>query len=263
MVVVLFALVDVATAAPARRVTWADWVGEYTGEFALFCDDTGPAKRTVSIDVINGVFIVDLTSLGKGLPGVTATEQPATFVGLDTGGEPYLSGGDAKLVVMVHRARANAVKISLMSASGCDGEGTLVRASAKVAECDALIGWARIENKCTKIATRSEDLAALHQITSKRTSRKQCAARAKKLENTLFAAGCAPDPDPPVVGPQCKAMLLLAFPPTECRTKLHAIVMRALEAPRTAKDPAEKKRVEASCRVLRIELEAARHDAGC
>jgi len=88
---------------------------------------------------------------------------------------------------VLSRPKASAIDVAIDLDSGCRARGRLVRASTSAA-CDRLVGWARVEARCTKLHGPP--------LEAKLGKLDRCEARARALEAELVDAGCAPDPDP-------------------------------------------------------------------
>jgi hypothetical protein len=179
LVLVLFAWTALAAPAPKPRMTWADWVGDYTGTLAWTrCTAAGATKATITVDAIDGALVAELARAADWLPALSLLEENGT-----------LAGSQADLAVVLARPKANAIDVAIDLDSGCRARGRLVRAS-KGAACDRLVGWARVEARCTKL--RGPPLEP------KLGKLERCEARATALESELVDAGCAPNPDPDI-----------------------------------------------------------------
>jgi len=188
---VLFASTALAAPAPKPRVTWADWVGEYTGTLAwTSCTAAGATKTTIAIDAIDGALSVELARAADWLPRLSLVEEDAT-----------LAGVQADLKVVLARPKANAIDVAIDLESGCRARGRLVRAGNGAA-CDRLVAWARVEARCTKLHGPPLEPKLGNKL-------ERCEARATALETELVDAGCAPDPDP-LIGVRGMACVSLA-----------------------------------------------------
>ena len=166
--------------------------------------------------------------------------------------------------------------------SGCAVHGSLARASVGIASCDALDAWARIENRCTKLARpRLESVARLvrqHVAWSKASGETrtkiaaQCKARAAKVAAELVDAGCAPNPDPPVAtrAPECAALVRTAARASRCGTLpfdvatslVHDANQLASAIEGTETD-ASLRIVERQCHRMRDQIAVTAQQSGC
>ncbi len=200
---IVLALAAGVVAAPRalHPPTWADWVGDYTGTLAWRgCSTPGERSATLPLDAVDGALAIDLTPAGGGL-------RPMSLV--DDGAGWIAQQGDVRL--RLTRAKADVVELQVELGSDCVVRAVLRRATTKIAACDRLVAWARIEAACTKrVGGPLEDPAAIAKERATWRLRKpargvQCAARAAKVEAALVDVGCAPDPLPPSVvrAPAC------------------------------------------------------------
>ncbi len=258
-----------ATAAPAP-LTWADWVGDYTGPLKWAgCTIDGEPSATVSLDATDGAFAIDLASAGGALGTVRLVEDNAGWRGQHGDVTVKLAHADNALVLVVELE------------SGCTMRATLKRPSVGIAACDELDAWARIEDHCTKLAKpRLENLArVVRQRSEWRRARgdartalaAQCKARAVKVASELADASCAPDPSPaPTRGPACLALRHTAAKlsrcttlPFELATSLAHEANQLASAVAGAETDASLRVVEKQCTAKQVELEGAAQQAGC
>lgn len=249
---------------PAVRETWADWVGDYTGAltWAKRCVSPGAARATIAIDAVDGAPVADLSAAGGGLRALALIE--------DDTGSWSAQQGDVTLTLV--RPGANTLALRVELASGCTVHGQLQRASTGIPACDALLAWARIEDRCTKLVEpRLEDRVALGKERAGWRSRARgvavgCAARADKLEAALIGAACAPVPDPQafVRGPSCQRVFQLAGKLERCAAaspRLRDLARGVLEQPTTSDDATTRTLLERRCDGMHDGLvRLARHD---
>lgn len=260
-----------AVAKPAETPRWGDWVGDYSGKLAwTSCTVEGAGSATLAFDAADGQVAIDLAPAGASLEPVTLLED-------DTG----WTGRNGDVAVHVARPKPDTVDLAVDLDSGCQVRGTLRRASTGIAACDRLAGWARIEQRCTKLTKPAlEHLSRLaHQratwLAAKGDTRgklgAQCDARAQKVELELIDAGCAPNPDPAIGlrGGECAALRASASKLSRCRN-LPPDVDAALEQEASglvsaaqSADSAVLHEVEAECRALRARIVAASQQSGC
>lgn len=202
-------VVGSAAAAPAPTVTWADWVGSYDGKLAWSnCSAPGAKTATLALEATDAVLSIDLAPLGSALRAMSLVADEAGW---------SAQQGDVK--VRLARPRSDALDLVVELDSGCTLRSTLHRATTGVAACDRLVGWARIESRCTKLHdAKLEDLAKLVAAKWRKADDTKCAARADKLAASLIDAGCAPHPDPMigVRSPKCLAMSAAAAKLSRC-----------------------------------------------
>lgn len=255
-----------SAADPAPRVTWADWVGDYTGALAWSsrCVSPGASRATIAVDAVDGALVADLTAAGGGLRALSLVED-------DTGAWTAQQG-DVTLALVRPAARANELELSVELASGCTLHARLRRPSTRLPACDALLAWGRIEDRCSKLAEpRLEEPAALakERATWRAGARGValgCAARVDRLELQLIDAGCAPVPDPQaaVRGPSCQRVFQLASRLGRCAAaspRLRDLSRAVLEQPTTSDDATTQQLLERRCEGLHDGLaRLARHD---
>lgn len=258
-----------ASAAPAP-LTWADWVGDYTGKLKWAgCTIDGQPSATVSLDAIDGVIAVDLASAGDALGELSLVEDNAGWRG-------------QKRDVTVKLAHAdNALTLAVDLESGCTMRATLKRPSVGIAACDELDAWARIEDHCSRLAKpRLESLARVVRQRSewlkargegRATLATRCKARAAKVATELADVGCAPDPGPASTrGPACFALRQTAAKLSRCTTlpfdlatSLAHDANQLASAVAGAETEISLEVVEKRCRAMKIELTDAAQQAGC
>ncbi|MBV8761349.1 MAG: hypothetical protein JO257_28890 [Deltaproteobacteria bacterium] len=250
---------------------WGDWVGEYTGKLAWSsCTAEGEGSATLAVDASDGQVAIDLTPAGGSLEPITLLEDNGAWIG---------QHGD----VSVHLAhpRPDTLDLAIDLDSGCQVRSSLKRASTGIASCDRLAGWARIEQRCTKLTKpplenqsrlahqRATWLAAKGDARTKLAA--QCDARAQKVELELVDAGCAPNPDPTIGlrAAECTALRVSASKLSRCRN-LPPDVEIALEQEASglvsaaqSADSAVLHEVETECRALRARIVAASQQSGC
>jgi hypothetical protein len=260
---VLVGLTSVASAAPSPP-TWADWVGDYAGTLTWKgCFTPGAARATISLDAIDGALVIELTDAGGGLRAMSLVDDEA-------GG---WSAQQGDVTLRVKRPRANALSLDAEVGSDCRLTAKLVRPSTKIAACDRLIAWARIEARCTKLtAPPLEDPAKL---AKERTAWKprvkadaaRCELRATTLEGSLADAGCAlvANREGLLPGPHCQALTSAVAKLRQCATASRATIDHATRlalVPLIASTPAEREIVEADCQRLRrtaVSIAVAEH----
>ena len=258
-VVVLASLAtSVAVAAPAP--TWSDWAGSYQGALTWSsCSVAGAMTATLPLDFIDGVATIDLSSTRPGMRAMTLVEDDHGW-----------SGRQGDVAVTVQRPRADALALAIELDSGCIVRGTLTRTTTKVAACDRLLGWARIDATCTK-QDPVEDLAKLLATPWKPADAARCTSRAAALEQHLIDTGCAPHPDPKigVRSPDCLDLAQVAGRISRCGKVLPelerlavAVANSVVSAAQTA-DRSTLPVVEARCRDTRAELIAIATKFGC
>jgi hypothetical protein len=200
VVVASVAAAPVASAAPPQTVTWADWVGAYAGKLAWHnCTAPGERSATLAVDAADGVLSIDLAPASPGLDAMSLVADAHGWAGQQ---------GDVE--VRIARPRPDLLDVLVELDSGCTMKGRLKRASSGIAACDRLLGWARVEARCTKLREAPlEDLAKLVATKWRKPDDARCTARATKLETSLIDAGCAPHPDP-LIGVRARDCLELA-----------------------------------------------------
>ncbi len=207
-VVVVLALTAGAIAAPQPQApVWADWVGDWDGKLKWqSCAIDGQHAATLPIEATDGVMSIDLTAAGDSLGAMTLVEDANGWIGQQ---------GD----VTVHLARVkDGLDVAVDLDSGCRVRTSTHRPSTGIAACDRLDGWARIENRCTRlgkpplenaarVARQRESWSAARGDARAKLSA-QCESRAQKVESELIDAGCAPNPDPAIGlrGAACQAV---------------------------------------------------------
>jgi hypothetical protein len=260
-----------AKPAPTDAPRWGDWVGDYTGKLTwTSCTAPGAGSATLAFDAVDGQVKFDLSPAGGALEAITIAE--------DNGG---WSGQESDVALHLTRPKADAIDLAVDLDSGCQVRGTLKRASTGIAACDRLAGWARIEQRCTKLTKpalenrarlvrqRATWMAARGDARTKVSA--QCDARAQKVELELIDAGCVPNPDPAIGlrGAECQAMRAGAAKLARCRN-LPPDVDLALEheaaglvtATQSASE-GELRELENQCRALRARIVAASQQSGC
>ena len=268
--VVVFAALS-ANAAPATtQLSWADWVGDWSGKLKWAgCTIDGEPKATISFDATDGALAVDLVPAGGALGQLSLVEDGAGWLG---------KSGD----VTVKLARkGDAMDLAVEQESGCTVHASLKRPSVGIAECDALDSWARIEEHCTKLAKpRLENLARLVRQRLEWTRAKgdarttlatQCKARATKVEAELAEAGCAPDANPVIArGPECLALRQTAAKLSRCGTlPFDLATSLAHDANQLASSidsvdsDTSLKVIEKQCKQMRSQITEAAQQAGC
>jgi hypothetical protein len=258
--VILASLVtSVAVAAPAPK--WADWAGSYQGALTWSsCSIAGAKTVTLPLDFIDGVATIDLASTRPGMRAMTLVED-----------EHGLSGRQGDVAVALQRPRPDSLALAIELDSGCVIRGTLARTSTRVAACDRLLGWARVDARCTKHDGPAEDLAKLLATPWKPADAARCTSRAAALEQHLIEAGCAPHPDPKigVRSPDCLDLAQVAGRISRCGSVLPDLKQRAVavanavvSAAQTA-DRSTLGTVEQQCCDTRAELIAIATKFGC
>ncbi len=128
------AVAATARAAPAP-LSWADWVGDYTGKLKWAgCTIDGEPTATISFDATDGAIAIDLAAAGGALGTLSLVEDNAGWVG---------QKGD----VSVHLGHLeNGLTLAVDLESGCTMRAVLKRPSVGIAACDELDAWARVED---------------------------------------------------------------------------------------------------------------------
>jgi hypothetical protein len=193
----------VALAAPPRSpqaTSWNAWAGAYEGSLTWSgCSVAGAKTVALPLDFVDGVASIDLAPTRPGMPSMTLVSDDRGYAGRQ---------GD--VAVALTRPKPDTLDLAIDLDSGCRVRGRLARASTGVAACNALVGWARIEARCTKLtAPPLEDLAKLVATRWKPIDAERCRQRAAKLEHALVDIGCAPHPDPQI-GVRARACLELS-----------------------------------------------------
>lgn len=194
LVVVVLGFVRPASA----EVTWADWVGDYSGKLAwTSCSAPGAKTATVSIDALDGALVIDLARAGGGLRDLSLAEDPEAET---------LAAQQGDVTLAIGRPRPGAITVAVDLASGCAVRGTLVRKSTAVAACDRAVALARIEKACTKLAGPPHELVIKKW---KAADAERCTRSAEAVATAVTDAGCMPVPDPAgtLVGAQCRQMV--------------------------------------------------------
>lgn len=196
---VVLAVMVLGFVPPASAdVTWADWVGDYTGKLAwTSCSAPGAKTATASIDAIDGALVIDLARAGGGLRDLALAEDPEAET---------LAAQQGDVTLTITRIRPGTIALTIDLASGCAVRGTLARASTRVAACDRAVALARIEKACTKLAGPPQGLAIKKW---KAADTERCTRSAEAIATAVTDAGCMPVPDPAgtLVGAQCRQMV--------------------------------------------------------
>lgn len=252
---------SVIAAPDPKPSTWADWAGSYQGAVTWSsCSVAGAKTVTLPLDFVDGVATIDLSSTRPGMRALTLIED-----------EHGLSGRQGDVAVALHRPRADTLALAVDLDSGCIVRGTLARKSTRVASCDRLIGWARIDAKCTKQQAPAEDLAKLLATPWKPADAARCTSRAATLEHHLIDTGCAPHPDPTigVRSPDCLDLSQVAGRISRCGSVLPDLkqvavsVANSLVSAAQTADRSTLPTVEQQCRDARAELIAIATKFGC
>jgi hypothetical protein len=275
LVVLVVLLAGVARAEPAKSEaapTWADVVGDWNGKLAWHdCAIDGATRAAISVDGSDGVLAVDLTAVGMGLKTLTLLDENGGWAARD---------GD--LVVRLVRSKA-ALAVTLEVATGCHMTATLARTTTAIPACDALVGWARIEARCTKLVkpplevasrlARQRDVWAKASRDDRTKLAAQCEARSAKVAAQLVDVGCAPNPDPEIGmrGAQCQALRQIAGRFSRCTSsppdlkslfeQSAADLSAAVQS--TGAGDASEAIVDAKCRDLRAQIAQAASHYGC
>lgn len=195
----LLAIVVLGLARPASAdVTWADWVGDYTGKLAWTgCIAPGAKTATVAIDAVDGALTIDLVRAGGGLRDLSLAEDPEAET---------LAAKQGDVTLAIARTRPGTIALSIDLASGCAVRGTLVRKSTAVAACDRAVALARIEKACTKLAGPPHELV-IKKV--KAADAERCTRSGDAIATAVTDAACMPVPDPAgtLVGAQCRQMV--------------------------------------------------------
>src|SRR5262249_13290323 len=190
-----------AAAASRAPVTWADWVGDWSGKLRWAgCTTNGSATAKLAIDATDGAMAIDLAPAGAALGAFGLIENELGF-----------SAQHADVAVVL--TRKSGVELEVRFDSGCTMRASLSRPTTGIAACDRLDAWARIESKCGKLTAKPlEDPKLLAKerdgwLKARGDARaklgEQCTARAARVALELTDAGCAPHPDP-LIGVRAK-----------------------------------------------------------
>ena len=243
-----------AAATPAVAAPWSDWVGDYRGALVWRqCTAAGEKSATLALDAVDGAMRIDLAPAGAALRAMSLTREDAAWVAQD---------GDLRVRVTKRPSAPSSIDIAIDYDSGCTMRGKLVRTSTGIAACDRLLGWARIEARCTKPGDALEDFAALVKTKWKKTDAARCTARGDKLELAMIDRGCAPNPDPDIGtrAVQCRALVDATtklqrcgrVPPETMRRLVNAA--SALSGASQSASKAELPYVEQQCKDQRAEV---------
>jgi hypothetical protein len=269
---VTLAVASGALAAPAAQapLTWADWVGDWSGKVTWKgCAIDEDKKVSLPLDATDGSIAMDLTSAGGSLGAMGLTEDGTGFAAKQ---------GDIALKL----ARTDkGLELAVDLDSGCQLRGTLTRTSVGIPACDQLAAWSRIEHSCTKLTRpplenpsrlarqRAEWSKAKGDARDKLAAK--CTTRAARVQAELVDIGCAPNPDPSVGmrGAECQALRGVSARVQRCsnvpfdvRTNLEREVVVLLAAMQGA-DQASIPVVDAECKSAREKLFAIAQQAGC
>ncbi|MFT3691770.1 MAG: hypothetical protein QM831_01430 [Kofleriaceae bacterium] len=260
-----------AHAAPApQQLPWADWVGDWEGKLKWAgCTIDGEPNASIPFDAIDGAIAIDLTPAGGALSAMSLVEDNAGWLG---------QRGDVTVKIARHDA---ALDLAVELESGCTVHGRLSRASVGIPACDALDGWARIEERCSKLTKpRLESSSRLIKQRAewqkargdaRTTLAQQCKARASKVEAELADVGCAPDPNPVATrGPECLALKRTAAAISRCSTLPFDLATSMVHdanqlasAVAGAETDTSLKVVEKQCKQMRTQITEAAQQAGC
>lgn len=260
-----------ASAAPQPTLGWADWVGDWEGKLKWStCTIDGNATASLPLDATDGSIAIDLQPAGGALPAMSLVENGRGW-----------QGQQGDVAVKLAHGKDNTLELAVELESGCSVHATLKRASVGIPACDALDGWARIEERCTKLAKpRLENLARLVRQRSEWTKARgddraqlatACKGRAAKVEAELIEAGCAPDPNPVSTrGPECQSLRQVAAKLARCSTlpfDLATSLAHDANQLASAVSGAETEKslriVEGRCREMRTQITEAAQQAGC
>lgn len=203
-------------AAPAS-VSWGDLVGSYHGRLTWKnCNTPGVERATLSVDAMDGALEIDLTAAAGGLRTFSLAPESTTA----------WSAQQGDVSVRIERTRAEQLALHVTIDESCEVRATLTRKSVGIPACDRLLGWARIEQWCTKRAGAPlEDREALLFERTVWTKQKKiaaatCAARADKLATAMVDAGCAPADDAASVqlGATCLSLAQASVRVQRCTT---------------------------------------------
>jgi hypothetical protein len=254
-IAILVMLVAPALAEAPRKPwpRWTDWVGSYEGKLVWKrCSAPGNKQAAIPLVATDGVMAVDLAAAHAGLRSVPLVSDDVGW-----------TAKESDLRLSITRPRPNTIEVTVALASGCTMKAQLRRATTTVPECDRLIGWARVEASCKKLANqRGEELAKLVANRWTQADAAGCSARADKLERAVVDASCAPHPNPLVRGRgrDCTGLQLYAAfirrcsVPPDLRDEYSKQVDELMKAIVKAEGP-EVSKVEAECRSLKPVLE--------
>lgn len=269
---VVLAAASGALAAPEQppRLTWADWVGDWSGKVTwsgCAIDDT--KRVSLPLDASDGSLGIDLSSAGGGLGSMGLMEDGTGFAAKQ---------GDIALKL----ARTDkGLELAVDLDSGCQLRGTLTRTTVGIPECDQLAAWARIEQQCTKMSRPAlENPSRLARQRAEWSKSKgdarakmaaKCSTRASRVQTQLVDAGCAPNPDPNIGmrGAECQALRGVSSRVQKCtnipfdvRINLEHEVVVLLAAMQGA-DQASIPVVDAECKSAREKMFAIAQQASC
>lgn len=267
---VFVAAVASAAPTPPAPLTWADWAGDWEGKLKWAgCTIDGEPQASIPLDAIDGAVAIDLTPAGGALSPMSLVEDNAGWLGRN---------GDVSVKVTRHDA---AIDLSVELESGCSVHGRLTRASVGIPACDALDGWARIEEHCSKLTRpRLESSSRLIKQRAewqkargdaRTTLAQQCKTRATKVEAELADVGCAPDLNPVTSrAPECLGLKRTAAAISRCQTLPFELATSMVHdanalasAVAGAESDASLKVVEKQCRNMRAQITEAAQQAGC
>jgi hypothetical protein len=261
-----------ALAAPATQapLTWADWVGDWSGKVtSTGCASDDETRASIPLDATDGSIAIDLSGAGRALGKMALVEDGGAFAAKQ---------GD--ISVRVQRTQT-ALELAVDLDSGCQLRGTLSRTTVGIPECDRLAAWARIEHECTKLSRpplenptrlarqRAEWKKASGEARTKMAA--QCTKRAARVQAELVDIGCAPNPDPNIGmrGAECQALRGVSARVQRCsnvpfdvRTSLEREVVVLLAAVQGA-DQASIPVVDTECKRAREKLLAIAQQASC
>ena len=269
---VTLALASGALAAPAAQppLTWADWVGDWTGKVTWKgCAIDEDKRVSIPLDATDGSIAIDLSSAGGSLGTMGLAEDGGGF-----------AAKQADIALRLARTDKG-LELAVDLDSGCQLRGTLTRASVGIAACDQLAAWSRIEQSCTKLSR--PPLENPHRLARQRAEwskakgdardrlAAKCATRASRVQAELVDVGCAPNPDPSIGmrGAECQALRGVSARVQRCssvpfdvRTNLEREVVVLLAAMQGA-DQASIPVVDAECKREREKVFAIAQQAGC
>jgi len=250
----------VGSSASAGPPSWGDWVGDWEGKLTWGrCAAAGHGKATLAIDAIDGALALDLAPAGGALRALSLVE-----------GDAGMSAQDGDIAVHVTQQKPNGVELAIDYDSGCTVRATLTRETTGIAACDRLVGWARIEARCTKLETHAP-LEAPAKLVNQRAAwsaargdaltklAAQCDSRAAKVESELQRSGCAPLLAP-TTSPQCRKLHQVAGRAQQCtalpsavRTAAHDVAFQLTGAQTDDAASAELVGAECGAAVERLE----------
>jgi len=251
----------VLAANQAVAAPWADWVGDYKGALTWRqCTAPGEKSPAIAVDGVDGTLRIDLKAAGAALRALSLVQDDQGWTGQD---------GDVS--VHLERKKPNTIELAIDIESGCTVRGKIARVTTGVTACDRLIGWARIEDKCSSVTTALEDFSALAKQKFKKADAAKCTARADKLELAMIDKGCAPHPDPNIGtrAAECRSLVDATNKLARCGRVPKEIMDRlsgranALNAASQSAEPSTLKYVERQCKDAQVDVTGTATQFSC